>query len=244
MNLAEIFVSFQGEGSWAGVKQVFVRLAGCNLACSYCDTPAARAMPETIEVETYQFSDSRRVIANPVSSQAVRELVSSLWDGACHSVALTGGEPLLQAEAVGELLGLLRAGGMRTHLETNGTLPEAMATVRDRVSQISMDLKLASAGGTQDMLELHRRFIAATGTVPLCLKAVVTASTDLDEVEATCRELAEFRPESPLYLQPVTPLWGVKGPDIGRLTAFHQAASRYRRDVRIMPQLHRILGIA
>jgi 7-carboxy-7-deazaguanine synthase len=100
IQLAEIFYSIQGEGLWTGTPAVFVRLAGCNLACDFCDTDYA----------TKSFANVGEVV------DMVREA-----GGECPMVVLTGGEPLAQAETP-ELIDALRSDGRRVHIESNGTI--------------------------------------------------------------------------------------------------------------------------
>jgi 7-carboxy-7-deazaguanine synthase len=100
LQLSEIFYSIQGEGLWTGTPAVFVRLAGCNLACDFCDT----------DYSTKFFAGVDDVIAK------VREI-----GGDCPMVVLTGGEPLAQAETPA-LIEALRADGRRVHIESNGTI--------------------------------------------------------------------------------------------------------------------------
>lgn len=100
LQLAEIFYSIQGEGTHTGVPAVFVRLAGCNLACNFCDTDYA--LKELVTID--------EVVAR----------VQSVG-GECPTVILTGGEPLAQAEAPALIAALQRA-GKRVHIESNGTI--------------------------------------------------------------------------------------------------------------------------
>jgi organic radical activating enzyme len=100
MQLAEIFYSIQGEGTWSGTPAVFVRLAGCNLACDFCDTDYSLKFLATVD-------DVVRM---------VREA-----GGDCPMVILTGGEPLAQVETLG-LIEALRSDGRRVHIESNGTI--------------------------------------------------------------------------------------------------------------------------
>jgi len=100
LQLAEIFYSIQGEGMWTGTPAVFVRLAGCNLACDFCDTDYA----------TKFFAGVDDVV------EKVRES-----GGDCPMVILTGGEPLAQAETPA-LIDALRKDGRRVHIESNGTI--------------------------------------------------------------------------------------------------------------------------
>src|ERR1700752_1647422 len=100
LQLAEIFYSIQGEGTWTGTPAVFVRLAGCNLACDFCDT----------DYSTKFFASVDDVVAS------VRRL-----GGDCPMVVLTGGEPLAQAETP-RLIDALRRDRRRVLLESNGTI--------------------------------------------------------------------------------------------------------------------------
>ena len=100
LQLAEIFYSVQGEGTWTGTPAVFVRLAGCNLACDFCDT----------DYSTKFFAGVDEVVAR------VRDA-----GGECPMVVLTGGEPLAQAQTPA-LIEALRRDGRRVHVESNGTI--------------------------------------------------------------------------------------------------------------------------
>lgn len=98
--LAEVFYSIQGEGTWTGTPAVFVRLAGCNLACDFCDTDYS----------------TKAIVSIDEVLRMVRDA-----GGDCPTVILTGGEPLAQAQAP-ELIDALRADGRRVHVESNGTI--------------------------------------------------------------------------------------------------------------------------
>ncbi|HTU82519.1 MAG TPA: 7-carboxy-7-deazaguanine synthase QueE [Candidatus Acidoferrales bacterium] len=102
--IAEIFYSIQGEGLWTGTPAVFVRLAGCNLACDFCDT----------DYSIGSFGTVAEVV------RAVREA-----GGDCPMVVLTGGEPFAQAETAA-LIAALRADKRRVHVESNGTIYEPL----------------------------------------------------------------------------------------------------------------------
>jgi len=98
--LAETFYSVQGEGTWTGTPAVFVRLAGCNLNCRFCDT----------DYSLKEYASVANIVAR------VREL-----GGACPTVILTGGEPLAQRES-SALIDALRDDGRRVHIESNGSI--------------------------------------------------------------------------------------------------------------------------
>jgi 7-carboxy-7-deazaguanine synthase len=103
MRITEIYASIQGETQYAGTPCTLVRTTGCDLRCSYCDT-------------TYAFSGGREMSVDEVTLE-IRRLGLS-------AVALTGGEPMLQAEIVALAERLVRE-GFRVTLETSGAHPVA-----------------------------------------------------------------------------------------------------------------------
>lgn len=121
MKVCEIFASVQGESSYAGLPCVFVRLTGCNLRCSYCDT--AYAYEEGIEM--------------PEDG-----IIESVRGYGINLVEITGGEPLMQSESL-SLMEKLLDGGFTVLLETNGS--ESIKDVDKRVI-IVMDIKTPKSG--------------------------------------------------------------------------------------------------
>ena len=119
--MSEIFSSIQGESHWAGYPCTFVRLVGCNLDCSYCDTRYARSGGEVWPVESVLEVVERAGLA---------------------TVEVTGGEPLLQEGAAALLEGLVSA-GHRVLLETNGSL--SLDSVPPGVVVV-MDVKAPGSG--------------------------------------------------------------------------------------------------
>ena len=100
IQLSEIFYSIQGEGTWSGTPAVFVRLAGCNLACDFCDTDYSLKFLASVDDVVARVSEV---------------------GGDCPMVILTGGEPLAQTQTRA-LIDALRADGRRVHIESNGTI--------------------------------------------------------------------------------------------------------------------------
>src|SRR5579863_9591929 len=103
MRIAEIFYSVQGEGSLVGVPSIFVRTSGCNLRCSWCDTPYTSWNPEGEDLSIDEILDR-----------------AAQFDAAGH-VVLTGGEPMI-APGIAELSQRLRERGMHITIETAGTV--------------------------------------------------------------------------------------------------------------------------
>lgn len=100
LKVNEIFYSIQGESTYAGLPCVFVRLAGCNLRCSYCDT-------------RYAYDEGR--------NYEIPEILESVGRFGCRLIEVTGGEPLIQEETPA-LISRLLAGGYSVLMETNGSL--------------------------------------------------------------------------------------------------------------------------
>lgn len=128
LRITEIFHSLQGETSTAGLPTVFIRLTGCPLRCSYCDT-------------AYAFSGGE--------VKSLAEILAAVASFNCRYVTVTGGEPLAQPECL-DLLRALCDQGYRVSLETGGAL-----TIRDvdpRVVVI-LDLKTPASGEAHRNLE-------------------------------------------------------------------------------------------
>lgn len=101
LEIREIFLSIQGEGPFAGTPAVFIRLAGCNLSCSYCDTD--------------HESEAKRMLAVDI----VDSVLAFTQTNKVELVVITGGEPFLQA--ISELVSLLFQKSFKIQVETNGT---------------------------------------------------------------------------------------------------------------------------
>ncbi len=127
VRVAETFVSLQGESTYAGLPCFFIRLAGCNLKCAYCDTPAASAKG----IET-----------------SIQDLVSDFASSGVRLAEITGGEPLLQPGFPALAAGLRDIPDAAVLVETNGSCD--IAAIPDGVIAI-MDLKCPSSGGMESM---------------------------------------------------------------------------------------------
>lgn len=112
--VAEQFVSINGEGTRAGELAVFVRLCGCNLQCSYCDTQWAN-QPDV----SYQL-------------QTTEEIVQAILETGVRNVTLTGGEPLLTPNVAGLIAAITAQPTLSLEIETNGSVP------RNRLQQSSL----------------------------------------------------------------------------------------------------------
>lgn len=237
--VVEVFSSVQGEGIYVGCRQVFVRFAGCNLACAYCDTSYAREEHALCRVEEEPGSGRWRHLANPLAPDELAQALAGFPLHLHHSVSLTGGEPLLYPEFLRRLLPRLKGTRVDIYLETNGTLPRALEAVLDLVDVVAMDVKLPSVTGLQACWDLHRRFLELAARRTVFVKAVVGPATPVSEVLAAAALVRDVAPEVPLVLQPVGP----GGVPPAHLLGLQEAALGLLRDVRVIPQTHRLMGL-
>lgn len=172
MRIAEIFYSVQGEGGLVGVPSVFVRTSGCNLRCSWCDTPYASWNPEGEDLSV---------------DEVVRRATG--FSAAKH-VVLTGGEPMI-APGILELAQQLRDRGMHITIETAGTV---FAPVACDLMSISPKLSNSTPEGAfqaqHERLRLQpetlRRLMA---DYDYQLKFVIAGERDIDEVLGLAAQL-------------------------------------------------------
>ena len=241
-DLVEVFSGIQGEGLYVGCRQAFVRFAGCNLRCRYCDTRHAWDAPAACAMEREPGSRTFDDVPNPVPARSLEERLLPWVAGSSlhHSVALTGGEPLLHADFLAGLLPRLRESGARTYLETNGTMPEALAEVVGDVDLIAMDIKLLSATGEEPRYEANRRFLEIARRCRVFVKIVFSRATDAGEVDAAARLVAAVDRDIPLVLQPVTPRDADVAPTPGKALVLQAVAAGRLGNVRVIPQTHKL----
>ncbi len=182
MRIAEIFHSIQGEGRLTGVPSVFIRASGCNLRCSWCDTPYASWNPEGDEM-------------------TVDAIVERIRAYDCRHVVLTGGEPMIWPQ-VTELAGKLHDD--RRHI----TIETAATVFRDVACDLaSLSPKLSNsippgpdaAQHERDRLNISviQRFMDAFDHQ---LKFVVDTAADLDEIDHLLSDLRDVKPENVLLM--------------------------------------------
>jgi 7-carboxy-7-deazaguanine synthase len=169
MKIAEIYRSVQGEGFLTGTESSFVRASGCNLRCSYCDTPYASWEPEGEDL-------------------AVETILARLDELDCRHVVITGGEPMLFAEMI-PLADGLRSRGRHITIETAGTLYLPLSCDLMSISpKLANSTPDASAGRgwtirherSRHVPDVIRRLVQE---YPYQFKFVVSNVADCDEVE-------------------------------------------------------------
>lgn len=187
MRIAELFYSIQGEGKLAGVPSVFVRASGCNLRCTWCDTPYASWEPEGRDI-------------------AVEQIVQQAKQFPARHVVLTGGEPMIMPDLV-PLCAQIKAEGYHLTIETAATVYQP---IRLDLASLSPKLSNSTPSEREDgrfarAHEQHRlnvpviqQFIDSAPDIQL--KFVVCRESDLEEIDSILRQLRSWQPSDVLLM--------------------------------------------
>lgn len=252
VRLFEVFTSIEGEGILYGTKTLFVRLAGCPFTCFYCDT--AEALPLDSGTE-YTAGDAAALIDDSLQDHT-------------YKVNFTGGDPLIQHEAVAALAEHIRdkyRGSILTYLESSCFDAERFAHVLPHIDIAKIEFKTRDSGFV-DSEQHHERM---TRQALLCLRQAVSAGkttfvkivassrTTVGEIRGLASEIFDIVRElgeeeegaastaaasgaiSGFVIQPV---YGKGEPPLELLLEMYDVVRPIYPDVRVVPQLHKIIG--
>jgi 7-carboxy-7-deazaguanine synthase len=184
----EIFASLQGEGPSMGMPVAFVRLSRCNLACTWCDTAYTWRFEGDNRPHRDGVAFARKANQVTLSPAETAERIAALGQ---NRLVITGGEPLLQAGALAEMLAHLP--DISVEIETNGTV-QPPARLDIRVDQYNVSPKLSHSGNPADLALIPERLDAWASEPRAFLKFVVASPEDVTEVLELQRRY-RFRPE-------------------------------------------------
>jgi organic radical activating enzyme len=221
----ELFSSIQGEGIKVGQRQTFIRFLGCNLSCDYCDTPITQKMEG-------HFVYQDKIHNNPVE---VDFLIDKITEDV---IAITGGEPLLQIDFLLELCGKLNKMEKKIYLDTNATLPDELERVIKYVSTVSLDFKIPTATRGPILWDEHDKSLRIALEKEVFVKIIIDENFSSHELDKTCEIIKKTDLNIPLVIQPVF------GKNIPNIMDIQKKALSRLKDVRIIPQIHKYLGIA
>ena len=227
--IIEIFSSFQGEGLLIGERQIFVRFAGCNLNCNYCDTDDSK-------------SEKSGTLMAP---QQVSEEIEKILTPDCKTISFTGGEPSLYPDFISQVS---KNFNLKIMLETNGTLPDNIDLI-DELDIVSLDIKLPEHFDGEFDSEIFSNEIKSLNLlIAKCInvycKVVILPSTKIKSFKEVVEKLSQNisdKSDLKIIIQPSSPLSDWK--DINfRLFEFSEIVGQYF-EVSTIPQIHKILDI-
>tara|TARA_B100000586_G_scaffold23862_1_gene15746 strand:- start:279 stop:992 length:714 start_codon:yes stop_codon:yes gene_type:complete len=229
----EIFTSIEGEGILYGTKTLFVRLAGCPYTCFYCDTLDALPLDSGKE---YSITEACDLIDNNLQDNT-------------YKVNFTGGEPLIQYEAVNELARHVKSHGLPTYLESACFDSKKFLYVLPSIDFVKIEFKTIDS----EFIDEKHHSVLIKNTLE-CLKAAIDAkkTTYIKIVVSSKTELSPFKELldqifkvvskeniSGFIIQPTT---GHSEPSLEQLLVFYDNIYPYYKEVRIVPQLHKIIS--
>ncbi len=233
LKVHEVFKSIQGEGIDIGLPTIFVRFAGCNLKCKWCDT---------------QYASREGSKHKNLALMQVLQLVEN--EGVCGSVTLTGGEPFIQElEDIDFLIYELKGKGYHINIETNGVvLPELK--YGNLVDRFSVSPKLPGSGSQEAIKIKTLQKYVEKYSHKLTLKFVINDKFDYFKMFSVLNELKDFAEKNiPVVVQPNIDDKIVSSIDKQNekflelmdltLTGFSRQVKHY--NIRIIPQFHKYL---
>lgn len=177
MRVNEIFLSIDGEGVRAGLPTTFIRLFGCNIRCSYCDTRYSCGMDE--EGASYE-------------EMTVEQILAKCDELGCPNITVTGGEPLIHKD-ITLLLAALLDHNYWVNVETNGTM---IPVIRHPYIFYTMDYKTKSSGES-DKMNMNALNSLEDKDI---LKFVVGSQEDLNQ---SLQVLLNLKSKPQIYFSPV-----------------------------------------
>lgn len=220
--VSEIFYSIDGEGARTGAPTIFIRLFGCNLKCTYCDTKYACKQEEGVFGFDYMTID--RILG------AVKAYEP------CKCITLTGGEPLIHP-AASELVKALREDGYWVNIETNGSIDlEPFIAEQDKLGPkkssmdyfFTMDWKSLSSREFDKMIPSNLELLESTDV----LKFVVGNDDDLNQMKNILEDYPDI--DAQIY---VSPVWG----DITPAHIVEYVLDNQLVYVKVQVQLHKVI---
>lgn len=211
-----------------GKRQVFVRFAGCNIDCKYCDTEDSKSLDAG---KYYTFDE-------------LNDEIQSLMTCDVDSLEITGGEPLLHSEYIREFLSRYEYKAM---LETNASLPDNLADLVDVIDIVSMDIKLPEHfNNKEEWLDVYENELKSIKimedhNIKYYIKIVVSPTTSTEIIEDILMDLMGLVSSNvEIIIQPVSPmtLWQSKE----NLFTLSETIGKYYK-VSIIPQIHKYMEI-
>lgn len=232
--VSEIFTSIEGEGIFVGKKTLFIRFSGCHLKCRWCDTKYALPLDSGTD---YQIDE-------------IKDLIIKELRPFTYKVNFTGGEPLLQTEAVIELADFVKKQtNVETYLESSCFDSELFSKVLPYIDICKIEFKTDDSKVVEDeeydnliSNEIKCLELAVESNKATYIKIVVTNSTNLESFKNLVYNISEKIKPSDILGLIIQPSFGIDQPTVNKLLDTYDIVQPMFPEVRIIPQLHKEIG--
>lgn len=232
--VSEIFTSIEGEGIFVGKKTLFIRFSGCHLKCRWCDTKYALPIDSGT---VYQIDEIKVLI--------IKELQPFTY-----KVNFTGGEPLLQTEAVIELADFIKKQtNLKTYMESSCFDSELFSKVLPYIDICKIEFKTDDSNVVEDeeydnllLNEIRCLELAVESNKATYIKIVVTNSTNLESFKNLVYNISKKIKASDILGFIIQPSFGIDQPTVNKLLDTYDIVEPMFPEVRIIPQLHKEIG--
>ncbi len=233
VRLFEIFTSVEGEGILYGTKTLFVRLSGCPFTCFYCDTK------ESLPLDS----------GNEYSIEEACKLIDSNLKNQTYKVNFTGGDPLIQHDAVAELAKYIQTKKIPTYLESSCFDSDRFSHVLPFFDIIKIEFKTKDS----DFVD-SKHYERLIENAMKCLKSSVASKkiTYIKIVVSSKTRLGDFKDLVDKIFQNISkhdidgfiiqPTYGIAEPSLDLLLNLYDVVYPYYIDVKVVPQLHKFIG--
>jgi 7-carboxy-7-deazaguanine synthase len=232
--VSEIFTSIEGEGIFVGKKTLFIRLSGCHLKCRWCDTKYALPLDSGTD---YQIDE-------------IKDLIIKELQPFTYKVNFTGGEPLLQIEAVIELADFIKKQtSLKTYMESSCFDSELFSKVLPYIDICKIEFKTDDSKVVEDeeydnliLNEIKCLELAVESNKATYIKIVVTNSTNLESFKNLVYIISKKIKPSDILGFIIQPSFGIDQPTVNKLLDTYDIVQPMFPEVRIIPQLHKEIG--
>ncbi|MDW0138273.1 MAG: 7-carboxy-7-deazaguanine synthase QueE [Nitrososphaeraceae archaeon] len=232
--VSEIFTSIEGEGIFVGKKTLFIRFSGCHLKCRWCDTKYALPLDSGTD---YQIDE-------------IKDLIIKELQPFTYKVNFTGGEPLLQTEAVIELADFIKKQtNVKTYMESSCFDSELFSKVLPYIDICKIEFKTDDSKVVEDeeydnliLNEIKCLELAVESNKATYIKIVVTNSTNLESFKNLVYNISKKIKPSDILGLIIQPSFGIDQPTVNKLLDTYDIVQPMFSEVRIIPQLHKEIG--
>ncbi|QUC64549.1 7-carboxy-7-deazaguanine synthase QueE [Nitrosopumilus sp. K4] len=233
VRLFEIFTSIEGEGILFGTKTLFVRLAGCPFTCFYCDTKESLPLDSGDE---YSIEDTCALIDKNLKDKTFK-------------VNFTGGDPLIQHNAVAELAKYVQSKNILTYLESSCFDADRFNHVLPFIDIVKIEFKTKDSEFVDSkhydlLIENACKCLesAMSAKKTTYIKIVTSSKTKLHDFKLLVEKIFNTVSKDNIDGFIIQPTFGVAEPSLDLLLELYDAVYPYYSNVKVVPQLHKLIG--